>query len=82
MSVVKCVVEEMEVKFGSIVGYVICFEDCISKEMVIKYMIDGVLFWEFLNELDFDWYLCVIMDEVYERVFNIDVFMGLFKKIF
>jgi pre-mRNA-splicing factor ATP-dependent RNA helicase DHX38/PRP16 len=81
MSVAKRVSEEMEVGLGSLVGYAIRFEDCTSKETVIKYMTDGVLLRESLNEQDLDKYSCVIMDEAHERALNTDVLMGLFKKI-
>lgn len=81
MSVAKRVAEEMEVKLGSTVGYAIRFEDCTSQETIIKYMTDGVLLRESLNESDLDKYSCVIMDEAHERALNTDVLMGLFKKI-
>ncbi|KAJ3470655.1 hypothetical protein MRS44_000754 [Fusarium solani] len=82
MSVAKRVAEEMEVKLGSTVGYAIRFEDCTSKETVIKYMTDGVLLRESLNEPDLDRYSCVIMDEAHERALNTDIlmaFLGLFR---
>jgi pre-mRNA-splicing factor ATP-dependent RNA helicase DHX38/PRP16 len=50
MSVAKRVSEEMGVKLGGQVGYAIRFEDCTSKETVIKYMTDGVLLRESLHE--------------------------------
>ncbi|RDA85644.1 hypothetical protein CP532_3527 [Ophiocordyceps camponoti-leonardi (nom. inval.)] len=81
MSVAKRVAEEMEVKLGSTVGYAIRFEDCTSKETIIKYMTDGVLLRESLNEPDLDRYSCIIMDEAHERALNTDILMGLFKKI-
>ncbi|OHE91085.1 helicase associated domain-containing protein [Colletotrichum orchidophilum] len=81
MSVAKRVSEEMQVKLGSTVGYAIRFEDCTSKDTVIKYMTDGVLLRESLNEPDLDRYSCVIMDEAHERALNTDILMGLFKKI-
>jgi pre-mRNA-splicing factor ATP-dependent RNA helicase DHX38/PRP16 len=81
MSVAKRVSEEMECKLGSTVGYAIRFEDCTSKETSIKYMTDGVLLRESLNEPDLDRYSCVIMDEAHERALNTDVLMGLFKKV-
>jgi pre-mRNA-splicing factor ATP-dependent RNA helicase DHX38/PRP16 len=81
MSVAKRVAEEMETKLGGTVGYAIRFEDCTSKDTVIKYMTDGVLLRESLNEPDLDRYSCVIMDEAHERALNTDVLMGLFKKI-
>ncbi|KAF4594648.1 pre-mRNA splicing factor ATP-dependent RNA helicase prp16 [Ophiocordyceps camponoti-floridani] len=81
MSVAKRVAEEMEVRLGSTVGYAIRFEDCTSKETIIKYMTDGVLLRESLNEPDLDRYSCIIMDEAHERALNTDILMGLFKKI-
>jgi len=81
MSVAKRVSEEMECKLGSTVGYAIRFEDCTSDDTVIKYMTDGILLRESLNEPDLDRYSCVIMDEAHERALNTDVLMGLFKKI-
>ncbi|KAI0468673.1 P-loop containing nucleoside triphosphate hydrolase protein [Xylaria cf. heliscus] len=81
MSVAKRVAEEMEVKLGSTVGYAIRFEDCTSNDTVIKYMTDGVLLRESLNERDLDRYSCVIMDEAHERALNTDVLLGLFNKI-
>ncbi|PMD39800.1 P-loop containing nucleoside triphosphate hydrolase protein [Hyaloscypha variabilis F] len=81
MSVAKRVSEEMECRLGSTVGYAIRFEDCTSKETVIKYMTEGVLLRESLNEPDVDRYSCIIMDEAHERALNTDVLMGLFKKV-
>lgn len=79
MSVAKRVAEEMECPLGGVVGYAIRFEDCTSKETVIKYMTEGVLLRESLNEGDLDKYSCIIMDEAHERALNTDVLMGLFK---
>lgn len=81
MSVAKRVSEEMECRLGGVVGYAIRFEDCTSKETVIKYMTEGVLLRESLNEPDVDRYSCIIMDEAHERALNTDVLMGLFKKV-
>ena len=81
MSVAKRVSEEMEVALGGLVGYAIRFEDCTSKDTAIKYMTDGVLLRESLNEPDLDKYSCIIMDEAHERALNTDVLMGLIKKV-
>jgi len=48
VSVAKRVAEEMGVELSSKVGYSIRFEDCTSKETIIKYMTDGVLLRESL----------------------------------
>ncbi|KAK7064818.1 Pre-mRNA-splicing factor ATP-dependent RNA helicase PRP16 [Favolaschia claudopus] len=81
MSVAKRVSEEMECKLGSTVGYAIRFEDCTSADTKIKYMTDGVLLRESLNEGDLDRYSVIILDEAHERSLNTDVLMGLLRKI-
>lgn len=81
MSVAKRVAEEMECKLGSTVGYAIRFEDCTSAETKIKYMTDGVLQRESLNEGDLDRYSVIILDEAHERSLSTDVLMGLLRKI-
>ncbi|PWN51326.1 P-loop containing nucleoside triphosphate hydrolase protein [Violaceomyces palustris] len=67
MSVAKRVSEEMEY--------------CTSDKTVIKYMTDGVLLRESLNEGDLDKYSAIILDEAHERSLSTDVLMGLLKKI-
>lgn len=54
VSVAKRVSEEMGCELGTTVGYSIRFEDVTSKETVIKYMTDGVLLRESLNDPDLD----------------------------
>ncbi|KAG5933781.1 hypothetical protein E4U59_006628 [Claviceps monticola] len=81
MSVAKRVAEEMGVELGTICGYAIRFEDHTSKETVIKYLTEGILLRESLNEPDLDRYSCIIMDEAHERALNTDILLGLFKKI-
>jgi pre-mRNA-splicing factor ATP-dependent RNA helicase DHX38/PRP16 len=81
MSVAKRVSEEMECELGSTVGYAIRFEDCTSKETKIKFMTDGVLLRESLNEGDLDKYSVIILDEAHERSLSTDILMGLLRKI-
>ncbi|KAF8060913.1 P-loop containing nucleoside triphosphate hydrolase protein, partial [Lyophyllum atratum] len=81
MSVAKRVSEEMECKLGTTVGYAIRFEDCTSSETKIKYMTDGVLLRESLNEGDLDRYSVIILDEAHERSLSTDVLMGLLRKV-
>ena len=55
VSVAKRVAEEMDLELGTTVGYSIRFEDCTTKqETKIKYMTDGVLLRESLNDPDLD----------------------------
>lgn len=81
MSVAKRVSEEMECDLGGLVGYSIRFEDCTSPRTRIKYMTDGVLLRESLNEGDLDRYSAIILDEAHERSLSTDVLMGLLRKI-
>ena len=82
VSVAKRVAEEMQSKLGEgLVGYSIRFEDCTSKKTVIKYMTDGILLRESLNDKDLDNYSAIVMDEAHERSLNTDVLFGLLKKV-
>ncbi|GAA5865683.1 hypothetical protein JCM3774_004965 [Rhodotorula dairenensis] len=81
MSVAQRVSQEMEVELGAEVGYSIRFEDCTSEKTVIKYMTDGVMLRESLNEGDLDRYSVIILDEAHERSLNTDILMGLLRKI-
>jgi len=81
MSVASRVAEEMNVKLGQEVGYSIRFEDCTSQSTIIKYMTDGMLLREFLNEPDLGGYSCMIIDEAHERTLHTDVLFGLVKDI-
>ena len=67
---------------GTTVGYNIRFEDCTSKtDTKIKYMTDGVLLRESLNDPDLDQYSAIVMDEAHERSLNTDVLFGILKEI-
>ncbi|KAK8849593.1 hypothetical protein IAR55_004928 [Kwoniella newhampshirensis] len=81
MSVAKRVSEEIECGLGETVGYAIRFEDCTSKDTKIKFMTDGVLLRESLNEGDLDKYSVIILDEAHERSLSTDILMGLLRKI-
>ena len=81
VSVAKRVSEEMQVKLGEEVGYAIRFEDCTSSSTKIKYMTDGVLLRESLNDPELEQYSAVIMDEAHERSLHTDVLFGILKKV-
>jgi pre-mRNA-splicing factor ATP-dependent RNA helicase DHX16 len=81
MSVAARVAEEMDTKLGMQVGYSIRFEDCTSEKTEIKYMTDGMLLREFLNEPDLNGYSCLIIDEAHERTLHTDILFGLVKDI-
>jgi pre-mRNA-splicing factor ATP-dependent RNA helicase DHX38/PRP16 len=71
----------MGIELGSIVGYSIRFEDCTSNQTIIKYMTDGVLLRESLNDDELEMYSAIIMDEAHERSLNTDVLFGILKKV-
>ena len=81
MSVAARVAEEVGVKLGGEVGYSIRFEDCTSDRTVLKYMTDGMLLREFLNEPDLASYSAIIVDEAHERTLHTDILFGLVKDI-
>ena len=64
MSVAKRVAEEVGCELGREVGYHIRFEDCTSRDTVIKYMTDGMLLRESLLDPDLKRYSVIMLDEV------------------
>ncbi|GKY95488.1 hypothetical protein MPSEU_000510400 [Mayamaea pseudoterrestris] len=66
---------------GGTVGYAIRFEDCTTDHTLIKYMTDGVLLRESLNDPDLNKYTAIIMDEAHERSLNTDVLFGVLRKV-
>jgi pre-mRNA-splicing factor ATP-dependent RNA helicase DHX16 len=81
MSVAARVAREMKVKLGYEVGYSIRFEDCTSEKTILKYMTDGMLLRDFLNEPDLASYSIIIIDEAHERTLHTDILFGLMKDI-
>ena len=71
----------MSVKLGHEVGYSIRFENCTNEKTVIKYMTDGMLLREFLNEPDLKSYSVIMIDEAHERTLHTDVLFGLVKDV-
>jgi pre-mRNA-splicing factor ATP-dependent RNA helicase DHX38/PRP16 len=81
VSVAKRVAEEMGTELKEVVGYAIRFEDCTSPDTKIKYMTDGVLLRESLNDPDLEQYSAIVMDEAHERSLHTDVLFGILKKV-
>jgi pre-mRNA-splicing factor ATP-dependent RNA helicase DHX38/PRP16 len=81
ISVAKRVSDEMNVKLGEEVGFTIRFNDLTSNITNIKFMTDGVLLRETLNDSNLNKYSCIIMDEAHERSLNTDILFGIFKKM-
>jgi len=81
VSVAKRVADEMGVALGQEVGYAIRFEDATSDKTVIKYMTDGMLLRESLNEPDLDRFSAIIVDEAHERSLHTDVLFGILRGV-
>ena len=70
------------VTLGKQVGYAIRFEDMTDPGTTfLKYMTDGLLFREAMNDPNLDRYSTIILDEAHERSIAIDVLMALLKGI-
>jgi HrpA-like RNA helicase len=81
MSVAQRVADEMDVTLGQEVGYTIRFEDCTSPKTILKYMTDGMLLREAMNDPLLENYGVIILDEAHERTLATDILMGLIKEI-
>uniref|UniRef100_A0A673LUA8 RNA helicase n=1 Tax=Sinocyclocheilus rhinocerous TaxID=307959 RepID=A0A673LUA8_9TELE len=80
ITVAQRVSHEMGVRLGEEVGYQVRFDDCSTKETMIKYMTDGCMLREILADCSLSQYSIVILDEAHERSLNTDVLLGLLKK--
>ncbi|KAG8901522.1 DEAH-box ATP-dependent RNA helicase prp43, partial [Tulasnella sp. 403] len=82
MSVAKRVADELDVQLGKQVGYTIRFEDMTETGTTfLKYMTDGMLLREAMNDPSLSRYSTVILDEAHERTLATDILMGLLKGI-
>ena len=81
MSVAQRVAQELDVKLGEEVGYSIRFEDMTSQKTILKYMTDGMLLREAMNDHDLKRYSTIILDEAHERTLATDILMGLLKEV-
>ncbi|KAG5640971.1 DEAH-box ATP-dependent RNA helicase prp43 [Asterophora parasitica] len=82
MSVAKRVADEMDVQLGRHVGYSIRFEDMTEPGTTfLKYMTDGMLLREAMNDPDLQRYSTIILDEAHERTLATDILMGLLKAL-
>ncbi|XP_041024116.1 probable pre-mRNA-splicing factor ATP-dependent RNA helicase DEAH9 isoform X1 [Juglans microcarpa x Juglans regia] len=76
------VAEEMGVTLGEEVGYTIRFEDLTnSGTTMIKFLTDGVLLREMMDDPLLTKYSVVMVDEAHERSISTDILLGLLKKI-
>ncbi|KAF5366361.1 hypothetical protein D9757_011476 [Collybiopsis confluens] len=80
ISVARRVADEMDVPLGKHVGYSIRFEDMTEPgSTFLKYMTDGMLLREAMNDNELSRYSTIILDEAHERTLATDILMGLLK---
>lgn len=80
-SVATRVADEMNTTLGQKVGYSIRFDDKSSNQTVIKYMTDGMLLREFLNDPKLTKYGAIMIDEAHERTLSTEILLSLLKDI-
>ncbi|RDY11914.1 putative pre-mRNA-splicing factor ATP-dependent RNA helicase DEAH9 [Mucuna pruriens] len=81
-AVASRVAEEMGVKLGDEVGYTIRFEDVTKPNVtVLKFLTDGVLLREMMDDPLLTKYSVIMVDEAHERSISTDILLGLLKKI-
>ncbi|KAI4296862.1 hypothetical protein L6164_036782 [Bauhinia variegata] len=81
-SVASRVAEEMGVKLGEEVGYTIRFEDVSNPDVTrVKFLTDGVLLREMMDDPLLTKYSVIMVDEAHERSTSTDILLGLLKKI-
>ncbi|CAH0485788.1 unnamed protein product [Peronospora farinosa] len=83
VSVAQRVAEEMNTRVGGdgFVGYSIRFESRCSDHTRLKFLTDGVLVRECLNDPLLQKYSVVMLDEAHERSIHTDLLFGLLKQV-
>ena len=80
VSVAQRVSQERGTQLGGDVGYTIRFEDESSPNTNIKYMTDGMLQREAINDPCMSKYSVIMLDEAHERTISTDVLFALLKQ--
>jgi ATP-dependent RNA helicase DHX33 len=80
ITVAMRVSEETNTQLGQLVGYSVRFEDVTSQDTKIKYMTDGMLLREAINDSLLQRYSVIILDEIHERTIHTDVLLGIVKQ--
>ncbi|KAK4051658.1 Salivary acidic proline-rich phosphoprotein 1/2 [Microbotryomycetes sp. JL201] len=75
------VAAEAGCELGKLVGYTVRFDDKSTKQTRLKYMTDGALLAEMLEDTELDRYDVVVLDEAHERSLRTDMLMGFLKII-
>lgn len=82
VTVATRIAEERGSVLGDEVGYTIRFDDCSDKRRTrIKFMTDGMMIREIMEDPLLKKYSILMLDEAHERTLNTDIVMGLLRKI-
>ncbi|KAK9832232.1 hypothetical protein WJX74_003796 [Apatococcus lobatus] len=81
VTVARRVAEERNCRLGGEVGYAIRFDEQASSSTRIKYMTDGTLLRESLEDTRLSAYSIIILDEAHERSLNTDLLFGILKRL-
>ena len=86
ISLARRVAEEMGTPLGnsspaSKVGYLVRFDTSISPSTRIKFLTEGMLLQEMLNDPWLTKYSAVVVDEVHERGTNVDLVLGFLRNL-
>ncbi|KAF8058346.1 DEAH9 [Scenedesmus sp. PABB004] len=82
VTIAQRVAEEMGVPLGGLVGYGVRFEDATNQAVTrIKYVTDGLLLREMMDDPLLTRYSVVMVDEAHERSLATDTLLGLLKKV-
>lgn len=81
VSIAKRVTQELNTSLGGAVGYKIRFQDRSHERNYIKVLTDGMLLAETQHDRLLLNYDVIIVDEAHERSLNIDILLGLLKRI-
>lgn len=79
MSVAQRVADELDVRCGEEVGYVVRFEDRRSERTRVVFATDGMLLREAQTDPRLSQYEIIIIDEAHERTVNTDLLLGFLK---
>ena len=80
-SVAARVAEELNTTVGADVGYQVRFDERFDTNGWIKFMTDGILLQQTLNDRWLNEYDAIIIDEAHERSLNIDFLLGFLKQL-
>lgn len=81
ITIAKRIAEEAGEPIGQSVGYKIRFTDKVSSKTFVKIMTDGILLAETQKDPKLSEYDTLIIDEAHERSLNIDLILGLLKRL-